>query len=143
MNPSLRRGGGLTLIAFLAATALTGCAEVPTAEVGDCISSSAFAGEEVSEIPTTACDEPHDLEVYEVSTLPEGDYPGDDAVEELAQEACVRAFEGYVGASYEESELYINFITPSEQTWASGSDREILCLLQSEETTGSFKGSGA
>lgn len=141
MTAALRRGLGLALPALFAAAALTACGEVPTAEVGACINSGDFGGEEITDIPTIPCGEPHDLEVYHLSTVPDGEFPGEESLDEKAEQACLQAFEPYVGSDFSESELAINFMTPTQQAWESGDDREVICLLQSGETTGSFKGS--
>ena len=142
MKLPIRRGVGFTFVALLASATLSACADVPTAAVGECISSDDLDGDEITSLPTFSCDEPHDFEVYEVKDLPDGEFPGDDAVMDSAEELCLAAFEPYVGAEYDESELLLNFITPTQATWESDEDREVLCLLVSEETTGSFKDSG-
>ena len=138
---SFLRGAGLTFTAVLAGSALVACAEVPTAEVGDCINSSDLADDEIDEITTVSCDEPHDLEVFHAFDLPEGDFPGEEAMSEAAEEECVGAFEDYVGLDYLDSELYITIINPTEDTWDTADDREILCVLQGEDATSSFKDS--
>ena len=137
----IARRTGLPLAALFTAAAISGCTEVPTAEVGACLNSADFSGEEVTDIPALSCEEPHDLEVYHLSTVADGAFPGEKELEETAEQACVEAFEPYVGADFSESALAITFMTPSQRAWEAGDDREIICLLQSEETTGSLKDS--
>ena len=139
MTPIFRRGAGLAATVLLVATA-GACANVPTAAVGECLDSSELGDGEVSSLPTFPCENPHDLEVYEVANLPDGEFPGDDEVQDAAENLCVAAFEPYVGSPYAESELFINFLTPTQDTWESNDDREVICLLVSEETTESLKG---
>src|SRR5699024_8391097 len=59
------------------------------------------------EIKTVSCEDQHDLEVFHTFELPEGDYPGESAVDEAAQDECITEFEQYVGTDYYESELRI------------------------------------
>ncbi len=139
VTPIFRRGAGLAATALLAAT-VSACANVPTAAVGECLNSSELGDGEVSSLPTFPCENSHDLEVYEVANLPDGEFPGDDAVQDAAEDLCIAAFEPYVGSQYAESELFINFITPTQATWESSDDREVICLLVSEESTDSLKG---
>jgi|SRR5690625_4657087 len=133
------RGAGMTFTVLLGGAALTSCGDVPTAEVGACINSADLPDGEVDEINTVSCEEPHDLEVFHAFDLPEGDYPGETAVEEKAGEECIAAFEEYVGIDYYDSELWITTIHPTEETWNAVDDRELLCLIDGDETTSSVK----
>ena len=74
------------------------------------------------------CSEPHSEEIYATLTLPEGDFPGQDAIFEQAEELCITEFESFVGLPYEESALYIDIMTPSERTWSEG-DRLVICAI--------------
>ena len=49
-------------------------------EVGDCLSEIPD-GERVRTVTTISCDEPHAGEVFAVLTMPDGDFPGQTAVE--------------------------------------------------------------
>jgi hypothetical protein len=91
----------------------------------------------------TECATEHDAEVYAVVSLPEGAWPGDDAVGTASDEACGAEFEAYVGTAYDESALYFMYYAPTEDAWAAG-DREVLCLVFDPEgpLTGSVRGSG-
>lgn len=139
----VRRTLGAGAIALLPAAGLAACAQAPSANVGECTNSADLAEEEISEITTISCEAAHDLEVYHTFDLTGGDYPGDEAVAESADLGCYDAFEDYVGAPFEESELYYVFIHPIETSWNSAKDREVICLLHSDEpVTGSLRGSG-
>jgi hypothetical protein len=72
-------------------------------------------------------------------TLPDGDFPGEEAVVEQADESCTAEFESFVGLPYEESALYLSYLTPSEETWPAG-DREVLCTVYDPagDTTGTL-----
>lgn len=115
---------------------------VATANVGDCVNIDDLSGA-VSEIPTVGCDESHDGQVVGKFDMEDGDWPGDDAVSAAATEQCVPLFNDFVGTTYEESSLYLNYVGPSEQTWNNADDREVLCFAYSDEpTTSSWEGSG-
>lgn len=82
---------------------------------GDCFDDQSAGGELVEEfetVPMVDCDKPHDNEAYAVFDLPDGAYPGDDAITEQGLDGCLPLFEGYVGSSYETSRLDIFPITP-------------------------------
>jgi hypothetical protein len=74
--------------------------------------------------------------------LPEGDFPGDEAVAVQADKACSAEFESFVGLPYQESVLYYNSLHPSdEQTWNSVF-REVVCSVYDPdgEVSGSLRG---
>jgi uncharacterized RDD family membrane protein YckC len=81
-------------------TASPGAGEVDVFDlkVGDCLADSPTGGEEVIfTVETVPCSEPHSEEIYAVVTLPEGDYPGDEAMDAQADELCTAEFESFVG----------------------------------------------
>jgi hypothetical protein len=151
---------GLSLLAVAAASvALVGCSpfgggtatpytppgdeqntDVFTIEVGECLNDTGAAGE-VSEVPTIDCAKPHDKEVYASATLPDGDYPGEDAARAQADSDCASAFTTFVGVPYVDSTLYLSYYYPTEQSW-DGGDREVLCLIYDDgvKVTGSLEG---
>ena len=101
-------------------------------EVGDCFNDLDAGFEEVSDVEIVECSENHDNEVYALSDYPAGDdapYPGRSAVEAHADEFCFDEFEGYVGASYEDSRLDYAFFYPLPAGWEDEGDREIACFL--------------
>ncbi len=108
-------------------------------EIGQCVNSETGEGE-VSSVPIVECSEPHQAEIYALPQLPDGEFPGDEAVTETAQEECTGdVFTDYVGLPFERSEFEVTFLLPSAETWADG-DREIACLIASTEP-GSVRGS--
>ncbi len=99
-------------------------------EVGDC--SPAFDDEEdVSRVEVVACGEPHLDEVYLIEELEDGDYPGDEHLDEIADEICYHAFDTYVGTAYEDSDLEYYWFVPDEASWDY--DHEVVCFLESED----------
>ena len=117
--------------------------------VGDCFDdwegSLSGATQEVSDVPVVDCSEPHDNEVYSISNMPSGPFPGDNAVQEWAINRCSETFDPYVGTAYADSQLDFGIFFPTETTWRQG-DTEVMCFLWNlnfEKLTGSMQGSGA
>ena len=120
-------------------------ADVFSLAVGDCTNDSGETEGEVTTVEAVPCDGPHDNEAYHAEDLPDGDYPGDDAVFTSADEICLREFEPFVGLSYEESRLAYFPYTPTQDSWEQGGDREVLCLVYDtagEPLTGTAAGLG-
>jgi hypothetical protein len=84
--------------------------------------------EGVSDVPTVDCDEPHDNEVFATFDLPDGSYPGDDAVTTAADDGCIDRFADYVGIDYADSRFVSTYLVPTADSWADG-DREVVCFL--------------
>ena len=107
------------------------------------------AGSEVETVTVVACESPHTYEVFAIFDHEADDddpYPGDEAILEYADSRCQPLFEDYVGIDYESSIYWITSVTPSDETWESGDDREIVCALklgeEGDETSGSAEGTG-
>lgn len=120
--------------------------DVPTADVGDCVTDDVTAtGEGVDEFDVVECTEPHTAEVFHTFELPDGDFPGDQALTQAMTEACGPVFEEYIGTAYGESEVEVYPVFPTEQTWDDADDREVICfgaLRDGSELTESLEGSG-
>ena len=112
-------------------------ADVFALRVGDCL--DMVEGEQVETVPVVPCGEPHSDEVYHDFELPDGDYPGDDALNTAAEEGCLAAFEPFVGLAYEESTLYVAWYSPSEMSWNGFDDRVVSCVIS--DPAGSVTGS--
>ena len=103
-------------------------ADAFTIKVGDCLNDSSIVDEEVTTIPLVTCDKEHDTEVISSVLVEDGDYPGEVAIRERADEECVAAFEDYVGFAYLDSLYDYGYYLPTAESWAGG-DREILCTV--------------
>ena len=90
--------------------------------VGECFDYGNAEGEVLRQPCTVA----HDGEIISDVTLPEGPYPGDYGVDEAADRACSHDFTNYVGKSTDESELNLDYWTPTESLWNDG-DRLVVC----------------
>ena len=89
------------------------------------------------------CDEPHQVEVFFEIEYGAGVFPGRTELLAVAADECLSAFEPFVGRSYAQSEVFLDFLTPTEANWEAG-DRRSLCMLLLEGgdfVTGSFEGS--
>lgn len=135
----MRAATGVGAIAAFG-VALTGCSLLGLGQsgdsvfdlaVGDCTDDSDVVSGDgtITNMPRLDCDEPHTDEVYHAFDMPDGDFPGADAIASAGDEECTSAFESFIGIPYLESELYFWTITPTEETWDSLDDREVLCLV--------------
>lgn len=134
----------LAVLLITLATFATACqGNVFSLGVGDCFDDPDSFGE-VSSVPVRDCSEPHDNEVYATFDVTASDFPGESAVQEMADEGCVDRFQAYVGVDFFSSSLLISTLVPTDQSWDTG-DREILCFLFNQDFSklnGSVKGLG-
>lgn len=159
MNSMARAGRG-AVVAVLTALAVAACSDGPERDddtgellelaeidvfelrVGDCLDRFS-EGDEISQVRAVPCSAQHSDEVFTSAEMPGDDYPGDEAVAEFADEACLSEFQEFVGTPWQESELDYGFLAPTESSWADG-DREVLCVVGDPESdvTGSLEDSG-
>jgi hypothetical protein len=117
-------------------------ADVFAVTVGDCTNDTDTTTGEVSTVATVPCDEPHDNEAYLSGDLPDGEFPGDEAVATAADEMCAAGFDAFVGLAYDSSRLDFYPLTPTEGSWGAG-DHEVVCFVfdsAGEKLTGTAKG---
>ena len=101
-----------------------------------------FDADEVEQVPVVPCDGPHDNEIFAAFDLPDGEFPGDDAVFEQGEEGCLERFPDFVGIDYASSRYVVSTLYPTASSWDDG-DREVLCFLYDidlEKLTGSAAG---
>ena len=119
-------------------------------EVGWCFNQYEFFSaqlEETNEFTTQIdCGRPHNGEVYATFFHPAGPdtpFPGTSEMERWANIQCHSAFFDFVAKKYEESELFIGTIRPTEETWSAGPHREVTCYVFAEDgaLVGSMEGS--
>lgn len=111
-------------------------------KVGDCMPMSSASGL-ISEASVVPCSDPHAEEVFHEITLDDGDFPGDETIDEQAETGCVAAFESFVGIEWNSSTLDMYPITPTQDTWEHYNDRVVQCVVldpTQTELTGSLKG---
>ena len=109
---------------------------------GDCFNGGERVAEEtgqertVKRVTAVPCDQAHDNEVFAVFEHPaaaEARFPGEEAVNQVAQDGCLERFQPYVGQPYDGSELKVAVIAPGEQSWQEEDDRVIACILYGDE----------
>jgi hypothetical protein len=108
----------------------TTLAWVADLEAGDCFDQLDPDAANVEEVTLLPCTEPHENEVFAVLDLPaEGDVRYDEEQVVIdSEQACIGAFEGYVGNPYDDSALRLFFIYPDRSAWTRG-DRVVTCAL--------------
>ncbi|MFB4308068.1 septum formation family protein [Actinomadura sp. GTD37] len=97
--------------------------------VGDCF--TGFNGDARTSLVTALpCTQPHEGELAAKLRLPDGPYPGEKEVFELANQACSQRLIDLEKSRYSEH-LQPYAAAPGRTAWRSG-DREVLCLIQIE-----------
>ncbi len=96
----------------------------------------------VQTVATVDCAEPHDNEIFFEFSMTDASFPGREATVAAAGERCVAEFDGFVGLSYQQSDLDLFPITPTAESWTQG-DRVVYCALYAldlSKLTGSMRG---
>jgi Domain of unknown function (DUF4190)/Septum formation len=116
-------------------------ADAGSASVGSCL----LGPDEQDSLATEIdCVEVHDAEVYLMTELGTGTWPGYDDVFDTAEDTCYDAFEGYVGRDYEFSDYDFGYYLPDHAEWVAGEHR-LICVvvpLTEETSRGSARDSG-
>ena len=131
MSRTMTRALALTASALTLALATSACSLLSfgprtsafSMKVGQCVQLP--TGDNITDLETTDCSALHDAE---------DERPSDSELEDMGGDACLAAFEGYVGIPYEESELDYTILYPSPGSWEEG-DREIICFIISGDGT--------
>jgi hypothetical protein len=123
-----------------------GRADVFMLVVGDCFDEvDESDGEPVDDVPQVDCAAPHDYEIYDSFDLEGDEYPGHDEANATADEGCLAAFEPFIGLDYDSSAYDFSHLVPTAESWRSGGDREVLCLVfdPAGKTSGSLQGAAS
>jgi len=94
-------------------------------KVGDCISDIPTDAR-VLTLPTIECAQPHGGEVYAVLNMPDGDYPGTEAIDEW-QNRCPEELATYSPEAMLDDTVGVYVLYPTEETWEAG-DRAVTCI---------------
>jgi hypothetical protein len=106
--------------------------------VGDCLADIPD-GSRVLTVKTVSCDEPHAGEVFAVLNMPDGDFPGQAAVERFS-DGCGPALNTYAPAIVGDPSIGVYVLYPTQDTWDQG-DRAVTCIATVDPPrTGSIKG---
>ncbi len=85
---------------------------------------------EFTKLVGVPCTELHDAEIVGTRTLPEGDYPGEDALYGSQGDFCGLAYEKYVGIPYDTDAPHDVYpLVPLADGWVQGY-REVRCYAQ-------------
>ena len=93
--------------------------------VGQCIQDPGEGT--VFDVENAVCTNEHWGEVFHVMQITSSQMPSEDDMDDMAWDACVDAFDAYVGRPYDESDLDFTWYVPSQESWAEG-DRTIQCI---------------
>jgi hypothetical protein len=109
-------------------------------KVGDCTGD--LGQSQVSAAVLLPCGQAHYWEAYASSRIAGDTYPGVTQVTETADKACSDSFKAFVGVSSDKSDYTYTYFYPTEQTWTTADDREVLCFVGLEDggVTGTLKG---
>lgn len=129
----------VTAVLVVSAIFATGCfgdqGNVFSLRAGQCFDDPEVEVEEVTNVTIVDCGSPHDNEIYAVFDAPGSDYPGSKDLTALANAGCLARFTSFVGVAFDISDLHATFLAPTEESWSSRDDREVICYL--------FDGDGA
>ena len=136
---------GLVLLLLIAAVVVVayfflgrGTVTANNVEVGDCLAEMPD-GTRVLTVRTVDCAEPHAGEVFAMLTIPDGDFPGQTALEQFS-DGCGPALATYAPAAIEDPSVGVYVLYPTEETWAQG-DRVVTCIATVDPPrTGTLKG---
>ena len=95
---------------------------------GDCFDLKDPEAEEVDEVTALPCTDEHEYEMFFVGNLADGAFPAEDTVTTFLTANCLPAFTTFVGMAYEDSELDIFWLSPTEESWRLG-DHSIQCAV--------------
>ncbi|MFD9462866.1 DUF4190 domain-containing protein [Streptomyces sp. NPDC060027] len=111
-------------------------------EVGECFDTrSGSLGGLVFDVDKVPCAGEHDAAVFADLAVDDGDYPGDSAVVDAADQRCDQRQRGYAMDSWAvPDDVAVYYFTPTSQSWRRG-DREISCLFGNTDEKGSLTGS--
>ena len=103
-------------------------------EVGNCyntVSKESGGDKPVGEVTVVDCAKAHTYEVVAQTTFPKDvdKLPSADSIKSLGQGFCQgEDFTKYVGVDAGSSSYQIEYLSPSDDTWATG-DRKISCVV--------------
>jgi Septum formation len=107
-------------------------------KVGDCLKEIP-GSTRVMTVDTVGCDQPHAGEVFAVLMMPEGDFPGQSAIEEF-QNKCEPELASYAPEAITDDSVQLYVLYPTEETWKQG-DRAVTCIATLDPPrTGTLKG---
>lgn len=115
-----------------AASAQQDSTEVDLADLrsGQCIDLPNYVPQSQDWLDVVVCSVPHNAEVYEVGDLPDGQYPGDHAVDAAVDRLCDAALVTFSGSPNSRLDTYE--ILPTRDTW-DVHDRGYVCIAVDDD----------
>lgn len=98
-------------------------------KAGDCLKELPASGLVIT-VDTAPCGEPHTGEIFSVMKMPEGDFPGQFAIEEY-QNKCAPELAKYSPEAAEDPDVGLFVLYPSEDSWGQG-DRTVTCIATTD-----------
>lgn len=107
-------------------------------KVGDCLKEIPRDAR-VQTVQTVDCSEKHAGEVFAVLQMPDGDFPGQPAIDEYTAK-CSPALAAYSPKAMQDDSVQMYVLYPTTETWAQG-DRAVTCIATlNPPRTASIKG---
>ena len=94
--------------------------------VGDCFDDKDPSADQTADVNAVPCTTEHEYEVFYIRAMGDGSYPTDDAFDTYVTQNCDPAFGAYIGKAYDDSDLDIFYLPPTDDSWRSG-DRTVKC----------------
>jgi hypothetical protein len=117
---------------------IKGTVTATNVQLGDCLRKIPDSVR-VLTVETVGCDEPHAGEVFAVLQMPEGDFPGQTAIDEYTDK-CGPELASYSRAAMEDDTIQMYVLYPTAETWKQG-DRAVTCIATLDPPrTGTIKG---
>lgn len=128
---------GVALVVFFL-TIGKGTVTATDVQVGDCLKAIPDSAK-VFTVDTIGCDQTHAGEVFAVLMMPDGDFPGQSAIDEYSNK-CEPELASYAPDAITDDTVQLYVLYPTEETWKQG-DRAVTCIATLEPPrTGSLKG---
>ena len=93
--------------------------------LGDCLN-NLEEGTQLS-VPAVPCAEPHEAQVYAVTDLEPGPYPGDEMITAETERRCLDLMKTDFPDAFADESVQVFFFHPTSASWAQG-DQEIVCV---------------
>jgi hypothetical protein len=122
-------GGVFALLVIAAVVFLViigrGTVTATDVKVGDCLKEIP-GSTRVLTVDTIECDKPHAGEVFAVLLMPDGNFPGQSAINDY-QTKCEPELASYAPDAITDDSVQLYVLYPTEETWKQG-DRAVTCV---------------
>ncbi|MGC0143091.1 septum formation family protein [Pseudactinotalea sp. Z1732] len=140
-----RRGPLLAALATVAmlAGALAGCS-TESVQVGACAQWDQLQEAPRAGVEVVDCEQEHSAQFVGTFEVDFETFPGQEAIDDVAEPGCLEAFTEFVGIDYADSQLRLDWFRPTQESWQNTGGRDVWCVAYLPEgtTTGGFQDSG-